>query len=672
VLTNAINAGKDKLTVSDDWNRPHVNWSTTTQAEVKILANAVEAAIVNLRWADDNLGATEFDATALNTLPDPLVFKTNGDITPTETIPGLAGKKGTRVDSYADWQLRVREIKALAALYEYGPIPDAPNTHSVSIQSTPEIPAHWENPGWWIVGGLPSKVDVTPSAYALTATYTYTGTENASWDGTPATKISALKATAGNATNAYTIYLPTEAQKAANNITGPAPVVVSFSGNTQSYLQKGIAIIQVPTNVSDDSRSNSVWQTRGGSFRTFYPYTRGMRYEISNEMAAAWGASRAIDALYDAGEQDLIQTPISISNILSSDDFRLGDRLSADGLTWWTVGRLNRAENPTDQQGTGGIGMLYLESSAVPPTKGGAVTFTQFLRIVGNGVYEPAVRGNASATVTVGAPSPTGKKFKDVVDYKNIATDGFSINGKYAFVSQVFDDRINLGIPGAAGATGPQTWRYDARGNEYSWGAPGGAELIGDNVLHNPGRTNEVFRRFLSHFRWYQPLRGIDANGDISHGFAERLPFDNHELVASLYPRAVVERNTFNDYNDGSEADAIGLQAARMVYRFLIDKGYGEHKTPAGATASAEDLIKFNYRATGGHGSDPIQAEREAQYMCWYFYGRAMNSTFASHLNTDPFFIDVLTPGGSNSYERHYGGFPVMMPWPWAGPYYPK
>ena len=181
-----------------------------------------------------------------------------------------------------------------------------------------------------------------------------------------------------------------------------------------------------------------------------------------------------------------------------------------------------------------------------------------------------------------------------------------------------------------------------------------------------------MFRRFLSHFRWYQPLRGIDANGDISHGFAERLPFDNHELVAALYPRAIIERNTFNDYNDGSEADAISLQAALLVYRHLIAKNWGDHKTPAGRVASAEDLIKFNYRATGGHGSDPIQVQREAQYMAWYFYDKPMNSTYATHLNTDPFLNDVLISGGSNSYERHYGGLKVMMPWSWAGPYYPQ
>ncbi|AEF81595.1 sugar-binding protein [Leadbettera azotonutricia] len=689
-LQTSIAKGKDLLTKFDTWGRPHVEPSVP-QAEVIAAGQQIEAAIVSLVWADDLLGVTAQgeEVDRLNTLSDPLKFKTNGAITPNETIPGLTDRKGTLVSNSNDWKLRAREIKALAALYEYGPIPDEPASHSVIIQSTPSVPAHWEHPGWWIVGGLPSKVENRPGAYSLTASYTYTGTEHASWDGTSDTTISGVTALPGTRTNAYTFSFPSEAQKQANGVTGAVPVVVSFAGSTASYLQRGIAIVQVSTAVTTDARGNAgAWGPRGGTFRSFFPYERGQRYEISNEMAAAWGASRAVDALYDAAEIDLVERDITISNIVASDNYRLGDRLSTDGVTWWTVGQLNRPETPTDQLGTGGIQMLFLDTGAVPPAAGGnPVIFNRVQRIVGNGVYEERTElaGDAKARIVVGTTVPIGKKMKDVIDYKKLVTDGFSINGKYAFVAAVFDDRINLAIPGAAGATGPQAWRYNAAGNEYSWGSlsgypSGGAELIGDNVLHNPGRANEVFRRFLYHYKWYVPLRGIDINGDISHGYADRLPFDNHELVASLYPRAIIERNTFNDYNDGSEGDAISMQAARIVYRRLIDLGVtGKvgpdivgNITPAGRTASAEDLIKFNYRATGGHGTDPIQPEREAQYMAWYFYDKPMNVSFASHLNTDPFYTDVLVPGGSNSYNRHYGGIKVMMPWSWAGPYYPK
>jgi hypothetical protein len=459
-------------------------------------------------------------------------------------------------------------------------------------------------------------------------------------------------------------------------------------GNDGAYQQQGIASLAV-ANVTSDARGNAgAWQTRTGTVRNFFPYTRGMRYEISNEMGAAWGVSRAVDALYDGANTRFIQRDISISNIqFTSEDFMLGDRLSADGNTWWTVGQLNRPENPEAQNGTGGITMLYMESGANPPSASWSGNFTMYTRRVGNGVYAdftPA--GTCSATVTVGGMTETDITLKDDIDYTKIGTTGFSINGKYAFVAGLFDERVGVTIPGAAGATGPQVWRYNPAGNDYGYAGPvddpaagstvnpGGAELPADNILHNPGRTNEVIRRFLTHFRWYQPNMGIDANGNISHGFMERLPYDHHELVASFYPRAHIVRGTFNDYQDGGEGDALASEGALITAKYLADK-FGYAQTPAGVSARPEDLVTWNYRFVKSgepHGNDTVQYQREAQYMAWYFQGKPVSLGVLNHLHTDPFLIDVLVPGGSNSYERHYGGFSVMMGWPWSAPYYPK
>ena len=676
----AVAAGREVLTISDEWGRPHVDWTKgVTQSQVKALAQNLEARLVQLQWADDVLGATRFDAPILNTLPDPMVFKTDGNFGNGAVIPGIT--QGKQVSSAEEWELRRREILALASIYEYGPRPDPPSHFNVVIQSTPPIPTRWERPGWWILDALPIKVDAQPGAYTLTASFTYDGTEGASWDGTPDTRIQGLYANPGTATQGFAVTFPSDAQKQAAGITGAVPINIGFSAPAE-YLALGIATLNVGTASTTDARGDAVWHNRTGTIRHFFPYSRGMRYEISNIMGAAWGASRAIDVLYQAAEMDLMQRDIQITNIQTSADFELGDRLNSgdpNDPTWWTVGYLDAPDTPEGQMGTGRVLMLFLDDGAIPPTQGGSITFTRFERFVENGVYANAARGSATATVTVGAEVPTGFKFKDIIDHTKISTTGFSINGKYAFVSALYDQRIPVSIPGAAGATGPQPWRYDNRSNDYSWGVPGGIttnpgayELLGDNVLHNPGRTNEVIRRFLTHFRWYVKLRGIDANGDFSHGYAGRLPFDNHELVAAMFPRAIIENNTINDYNDGSEGDAISLQAARIVYRFLLDRGFGTAQTIAGRNVTANDLIKFNYRMTGGHGSESVQMQREAQYMMWYYYDRPMTTAFATHLNYDPFFEDVLVPGGSNSYERHYGGFRVMMPWPWAGPYYPR
>lgn len=216
-----------------------------------------------------------------------------------------------------------------------------------------------------------------------------------------------------------------------------------------------------------------------------------------------------------------------------------------------------------------------------------------------------------------------------------LAVTGFSIFGKYAFVSAVFDDRIDVCIPGAAGSTGPAPYRYISYGHQYSWGQSGGGEVMGDTIRHNPGRTTELFRRFLEPFRFYLRKPG-------AWGYGDRLPFDQNDLVATLAPRALVLHHTIDDYGNNSEGDALSLSVAKIVYRWL------------GVDADAQ--LKFNFRATGGHGEDATQRQRSARFLDQYFYGKPLAEADATHLNTNPFLND-------GAYDRYFGGLATMAPW---------
>ncbi len=247
---------------------------------------------------------------------------------------------------------------------------------------------------------------------------------------------------------------------------------------------------------------------------------------------------------------------------------------------------------------------------------------------------------------------------KDLVDPEKLAVSGFSIYGKYAFVSAVFDERIDVCVPGAAGATGPAVWRFNMNypqgGNRYSWGLVPGGEVLADSVRHNPGRTVELFRRFLVPGRFYQ-REGSD------YGYGCRLPFDQEELVASLAlsprqgnekPRAIVLQSTVDDYADQSQGDALSLEVAGSVYAWL---GY-----------VPEDYVKFCYRRAGGHGTDPLQTAYTADYLNWYFFDEPLPPAVAEALNTDPFKADVID--GQDGWERNYGGLSALAPWIGAGP----
>lgn len=242
------------------------------------------------------------------------------------------------------------------------------------------------------------------------------------------------------------------------------------------------------------------------------------------------------------------------------------------------------------------------------------------------------------------------------IDPSKLAVTGFSINGKYAFVAAVFDERISVCIPGSSGASGTSPWRYVYTGHEYDWTgtswAPSensgvsalqtasGTETMANSIRHNRVREISLFTRFLTFGNYYQHLEG-------AYGFGTRLPYDQDDLIATLAPRALVLVNTVNDYNDGCEADCLGLEVAKSVYSNL---GY-----------NADDLLKFNLRPAYGpgdpHGTDDAQLTRTGEYLNHYFYGTAMTAETDTWLNTDPFNLKVSNNQTETPFDYYYGGF---------------
>ena len=482
-------------------------------------ADRLEAAIAGLRWADTRYPDPD-ELPDQMTLPDPYVFFGSGRV----------------VKNKDDWQERRAEILDLAQFYEYGYKPGAPDEQKIS-----KI-VHY-NPGdkrtvlMW--GFWPMEVTVDCPTDVLT-----------------------LDITVGERTSSleFTVYRPAKEQlKASGHGDGPVPVVLSYDGDNAVYRDAGFAVVEVPAGSGGDGRSNEyAWGVRTGAFYELYPYSRNGENalkEVSSEMAAAWSATRVIDAL---------------------------ETLESCGLS---------------------------------------------------GALEIA----------------------DGVDPGRLAVTGFSINGKYAFVAAVFDERIDVCIPGAAGATGPSPWRYVYTGHEYDWSgtlfAPAdssqvsayqvasGTEFMANSVRHNRVRETELFRQFLNPGNFYERLPG-------AYGYGTRLPFDQNDLIATLAPRAIVLENTVNDYNDGCVADSLGLQAAKAVYRTL---GY-----------EADDLVKFNQRPVQPgepHGTDNGQKKRTAEYLNYYFYGTPMDQETAVWLDTDPFSLKVSNGRTQSPYDFYYGGF---------------
>ena len=480
------------------------------------VAKLLEDAFAGLRWADTRY-------------PDP------AELEKQVTLPNTYKFFGTDrvVTNAEEWEERRQEILDLAQFYEYGYKPeyDSMTVKKAEAHKAGEKKYRWSNSqGKYVENGTYDS-----SAVSITVTVTV---------GDRSKDIS------------FDVTMPTDAQIEASGHAGEKlPIVLSFDGSIASYTNAGIALISVPSVVSDTRTNDYAWNKRTGTFYDLYPYSRNGEEalnEVSNEMASAWAASVVIDALemIDASEDENVS--------------------------------------------------------------------------------------KATADLAV----------------DKLAVTGFSINGKYAFVSAVFDDRIDVCIPGAAGATGPSPWRYVYRGQEYDWTGTDytnpsvdseqvawGTEVMANSIRHNRVRETELFRHFLTPGHFYEFEDG-------AYGYGTRLPYDQNDLIATLAPRAIIIENTVNDYNDGCVSDCLGAEVAKSVYGNLGLLG--------------EDLIKFNLRnlKTGDpHGSDSAQRDRSAEYLNYFFFGTAMSEATASYLSTDPFSLNISNNQTQSPYDYYWGGY---------------
>jgi endo-1,4-beta-xylanase len=247
-----------------------------------------------------------------------------------------------------------------------------------------------------------------------------------------------------------------------------------------------------------------------------------------------------------------------------------------------------------------------------------------------------------------------------VIDLTRLAVTGFSRWGKGALAAGLLDARFKVTHTGASGSGGAAPYRYIPFNHEYTWGATGGSETLGDHMRHQTHNSNEMMRRFLNDTfpstvqgRIYQTR---------THGYGERLPYDHHLEIAAIAPRAVLIANTNDDYGNNAEGDAIGYEGAKAVFEYL---GAGDRL--------ALDL----YLGGGGHSLKLSQQHNFVRFLDYVLYGIALPNTVPPgdatstptdvQLKRNPYFTAGV--GGTNVYDTYFGGLGRMMPWRHAVPH---
>jgi hypothetical protein len=130
------------------------------------------------------------------------------------------------------------------------------------------------------------------------------------------------------------------------------------------------------------------------------------------------------------------------------------------------------------------------------------------------------------------------------IDLSKLAVSGCSYQGKIALYAGAFDERIALTIPHESGGGGTISWRYSDMLEKRD-------KTEVENLLHAQGAP------------WYaEALRQFNDAPD-------KLPFDHHELIAMIAPRAVLMLESSMIPRMGAEAARIDALAAREVWRAL-------------------------------------------------------------------------------------------------------
>lgn len=228
--------------------------------------------------------------------------------------------------------------------------------------------------------------------------------------------------------------------------------------------------------------------------------------------------------------------------------------------------------------------------------------------------------------------------FKNKLDLEKLVVTGFSRCGKAALAAGLFDSRLKVVSPGASGCGGAAVYRYMSSGNEYEWGVSPGNEVLGDKVRHQGHNSNEMLARFLNYGRIYKTN---------TYGYGERLPYDHHEIIAAIAPRAVLITTANDDYANNAEGDAIGLEAAKPVYKFL----------------RAEKKLGLNIRTSGepnpwgfgdGHWQSDNQVQNLVDFSNMVFFNERLSEEQKKVFYTNPYY---------STFDKYYGGLDAMMPW---------
>lgn len=170
------------------------------------------------------------------------------------------------------------------------------------------------------------------------------------------------------------------------------------------------------------------------------------------------------------------------------------------------------------------------------------------------------------------------------VDVTRVFITGHSRNGKAVLVAGAFDERIALTVPSHSGTGGVPCFRFV------------------DDFAKRNGKTEALHNIAKAFPRWFHPRFGEFIDN------VDRLPVDQHLLIALVAPRPLMNTEGLKDIWVNPEGAQLSHHAAKKLYSFL----------------KAEDKISFRYRDVGHIPS----TEDLLAYADYVFHGKKLPEEF--------------------------------------------
>ena len=182
-------------------------------------------------------------------------------------------------------------------------------------------------------------------------------------------------------------------------------------------------------------------------------------------------------------------------------------------------------------------------------------------------------------------------------DISKIAVTGCSYAGKMALFAGAFDERIALTIAQESGGGGINSWRVSSK--------------IGSSV---EGISNTNYDWFLSSFK-SKFERSVD-----------KIPYDHHELIAMIAPRAFLAFGNPDYEWLGDESGYISLRAAEEVWKamgiedrfgYVIEGGHSHCQASSNQDNAAKSFIQKFLHGDNSQNTTIRKSTVNADYSSW-------------------------------------------------------